>query len=639
MTLAFSGFSAPLREAMPSGGAERALRREGADAPAGTGTGYSIGVGDQFDGKLSRAGDADWLRVDLQPGTYVVALKSRGSAGVADPYLRVLDANGATLLYNDDDGSSRNSRITLTVTQPATYYLEAGSYADYYAGDYSLTLASRAPLRNFTMPQIAAQLTDGYWQDSGRERRAFDAGPGDVLNVDLSGLTAEGRQLAAMALAAWEAATGLRFDLAPAASAPVHVSFDDVDSGAYSTSTISGAHIVSSQVNVGLDWLADGAGFNSYAYQTYIHEIGHALGLGHAGNYNGLATYGQDNLYLNDSWQATVMSYFSQEQNTSVNASEAFIASPMIADILAMRTLYGPTSLRTGNNTYGETTNAGASYAAIAGVLRNVETRDDIAFTVFDQGGIDLLDLSRDSHDQVITLVPGRHSSAYGLVGNISIAFGTVIEQVLSGRGNDLVTGNSANNLLSTGLGNDTLRGYAGNDLLYGAAGRDRMEGGAGNDTYVTDGQDQIVEAAGGGVDTVKSYASLALGANLENLVLVSNAVQHGSGNGLANRLTGNAHANILNGYGGNDTLYGGGGADVFVFRSGRDVVLDFRDNVDTLRIDDALWGGGSRSVAQVLQGAELQGGSTVLSFANGHSLTLAGFTNIAALQDDLVII
>ena len=47
--------------------------------------------------------------------------------------------------------------------------------------------------------------------------------------------------------------------------------------------------------------------------------IGHAIGLVHAGEYNGSAHFGVDNLYGNDSWQMSIMSYFDQAENTYVS--------------------------------------------------------------------------------------------------------------------------------------------------------------------------------------------------------------------------------------------------------------------------------------------------------------------------------
>lgn len=763
----------------------RATRLEGSDAPESTATGYAMDVGDTFKGGLT-AGDADWVRVQLQPGTYVITLDGRGTDPVHDPFLKVMSASGSLVTYNDDSLGSRNARVVLEVTQAGTYYLEAGSFADSYTGDYSMSLTQAAPLRNYSVAEIARQLTDDYWQDNGGGgRRAFDVEPGGVLNVDISGLNDTGRALANAALDAWEAVTGIRFNRNPAPGAAIHITFDDNDSGAYSSSTSWGGVILDSFVNISTDWLLyEGSTYNSYGFQTYIHEIGHALGLGHAGNYNGNATYGVDNHYLNDSWQASVMSYFSQDDNTSINASFAYITSPMMADIVAMQTLYGVTNIRTGNNTYGEQSNAGAAYSRIATMLRNAVTRDDIAFTVFDQGGIDTLDLSGDSSGQRINLAPGSFSNAYGLVGNIGIATGTVIEHYNAGRGHDVVQGNGANNDIHGNAGNDTLRGGAGNDrlfgdsgadvleggtgndryaidsaqdriieaagagndtvyatvsaalganlenlvltgtaalngngnelanlltgnaaanrlqglagndslaggggndtldgglgndLLNGGAGRDVMIGGAGDDIYVTDGTESITEQAGQGTDTVQALASVVLGANLENLQLILNAAQNGTGNALANRITGNAYANLVHGLDGddrlfgndgNDTLHGGAGndslsggngddrllggagndllsgglgADLFDFHAGRDTILDFRNDMDTLRVDDALWGGGARSADQILSAyGRVVGGNAVLDFGQGHVLTLNGVSDLSVLRDDLLVI
>ena len=62
------------------------------------------------------------------------------------------------------------------------------------------------------------------------------------------------------------------------------------------------------------------------------------------------------------------------------------------------------------------------------------------------------------------------------------------------------------------------------------------------------DDGDNVVEAAGGGIDLVKTIVDgLVLAANVENLTLQGAAV-HGAGNTLANYITGNGLGNSLAG-------------------------------------------------------------------------------------------
>lgn len=157
--------------------------------------------------------------------------------------------------------------------------------------------------------------------------------------------------------------------------------------------------------------------------------------------------------------------------------------------------------------------------------------------------------------------------------------------------------------------GDDIIYGLDGNDLLDGGAGIDAMYGGKGNDTYVVTGAggfvDTVVERASEGIDTVKSFVSYTLGANVENLELQSRLSLPGSppfdnnlngtGNSLNNRITGNIGNNILNGLNGDDiikggigtdSLYGGAGTDLLDGGTGADIMNGGTGN-DTYYVDN----------------------------------------------------
>jgi serralysin len=154
--------------------------------------------------------------------------------------------------------------------------------------------------------------------------------------------------------------------------------------------------------------------------------------------------------------------------------------------------------------------------------------------------------------------------------------------------GADTLDGGDGNDNLYAGDGNDTLFGGAGNDLLDGGAGDDTMAGGTGDDRYIVDSAgDNIIENAGEGYDTVLSYISYTLGANLERLDLKGTENLSGWGNELDNTIKGNAGNNYLYGGAGNDSIDGGDGNDVIFGGSGNDFMVG-GNGVDTLSYAEA---------------------------------------------------
>jgi Ca2+-binding RTX toxin-like protein len=109
----------------------------------------------------------------------------------------------------------------------------------------------------------------------------------------------------------------------------------------------------------------------------------------------------------------------------------------------------------------------------------------------------------------------------------------------------------------------DEIRGNAKDNVLDGGGSADVMIGRQGNDLYfVDDENDQVIEEANEGTDTVNSKArSYKLPANVENLRLLPGA-KIGIGNDLDNQLIANDTGVTLIGLAGKDALFGGDGDD-----------------------------------------------------------------------------
>ena len=170
----------------------------------------------------------------------------------------------------------------------------------------------------------------------------------------------------------------------------------------------------------------------------------------------------------------------------------------------------------------------------------------------------------------------------------VGAAFSGVVSFAEDARGNLYVVrldGTVARLRFGEGAGDgaDSLAGGLGDDRLFGGAGDDRLHGGLGRDRLDGGGQDD--------------------------------------------RLNGGAEA---------DLLVGGFGADRFLFLpgSGRDVVADFRDDVDAIRLGGGF---GFASAAEALERARAVGGDLVFAFGGGDRLRVRDTTR-AEIADDLLV-
>ena len=472
--------------------------------------------------------------------------------------------------------------------------------------------------RNATPQDIADYLVGGYNESTGIPYTRFDPDARGPIKADLSGLNAEGKQLARWAMDAWESVADIEFT---EVSRDANLFFQDHRGGAHAHSKATKDGLITeAEINISSGWIDQyGSGVDSFTFRTYMHEIGHVLGLGHAGPYNGDADY-RDAIFANDSWQLSVMSYLGQDENPNIDASRASNVMPMEADLLAIRALWGAPKehYADGDTIWGIGSNLdnylGDMFRGMADHTRSdAYNLQPISFYIEDRGGHDRIDFSHSGLHQTVDLRPGAVSSVLSFSNNMLTSKDTLIEDFFSGDGNDRIIGNAAGNEIRGGGRDDLIRGLAGNDTLWGDDGSDKLVGGSGDDALRGGGHEDVLKGQGGndtlwgddGGDTLlggRGDDELSGGGHEDRLVgqgghdrLLGDAGADKLFGGRGNdHLEGGDQSDLLNGGGGRDTLDGGGQSDVLTGGRGGDLLIggDGGDSLDGQVGKDRLFGG-----------------------------------------------
>jgi len=273
-------------------------------------------------------------------------------------------------------------------------------------------------------------------------------------------------------------------------------------------------------------------------------------------------TYANYAEYAQDSEQYSIMSYWGMQETSNQPFAGGAVdfgtlyynnpQTPLVHDILAIQSVYGadPTT-RAGDTVYGYNSTA-------ENEVYDFTVNEFPYLSIYDAGGIDTIDMSgagasvyinlnegafssgaeaipdadevnanraeidainpatvgpvsQATMDLYQSIVPAAHADIIaaetGVAGigttshdNLSIAYGTVIENAIGSSERDLLVGNDVDNVLTGNAGDDVLIGNLGDDTLLGGEGADELTGGEGADLFVF--QDT------GSTDTITDFVS-----------------------------------------------------------------------------------------------------------------------------------
>ena len=246
------------------------------------------------------------------------------------------------------------------------------------------------------------------------------------------------------------------------------------------------------------------------------------------------------------------------------------------------------------------------------------------------------------SGDSLIEVGNGDNLIYGGRPGDNTITAGDGDNRIWAGTGSAFINAGDGNNVIGGGPGNATIAVGDGDNTIY--SGRPGE-----NTIFAGDGENLIYGGTGAATITVGDGNNTIRAGRGDNVITTGTGDNRIIWNGGNNEVTAAGGNNVIEGGRGDDVIHagpgddivsGGGGADTFIFKSGDGTlqITDFTPGIDSLHLDEALWGGDKSAEAVMSEYATMHDGDTVLAF-DDHIITLAGLADTDGLSDDVVLI